>query len=95
MTSHFERLMGRLLGVGVTVSTLLLASGLVLTFAGRAEASDRLLHAGLIVLMATPVTRVVLACAEFTRSRDWLFAAASLGVLGVLAMTAWIAMTGG
>jgi uncharacterized membrane protein len=95
MITPFERLMGRLLGLGVTVSTVLLAAGLVLTFAGRAEGAAWLLDTGLIVLMATPVTRVVLACAEFTRSRDWLFAAASLGVLGVLGMTAWVAFSGG
>lgn len=94
MTSPFERIMGRLLGVGVTISTALLGAGLLMTLTAPGEASAELLKAGLLVLMATPVTRVVLACAEFTRTRDWLFAAASLGVLAVLATTVWVAVTG-
>jgi len=95
MTTGLEHMIGRLLGIGVTTSTVLLAAGLVLTFLARPEQAAWLLHAGLIVLMVTPATRVVLACGEFTRSRDWLFALASLGVLGVLGMTVWIAVTGG
>ena len=95
MTSPFERLMGRLLWVGVITSTGLLSAGLLLTFAGPPDVAGRLLHAGLIVLMATPATRVVLACGEFARTRDWFFALVSLAVLAVLGMTLWIAVTGG
>lgn len=95
MTSTFERVMGRLLGTGVTASTVLLALGLILALFARTEASARLLDAGLVLLMATPVTRVVLACGEFARTRDWFFALASLGVLAVLATTIWVAVTGG
>lgn len=90
----FERLIGRLLGLGVAVSTGLLALGLLLTFIAPGDAAAALLNWGMLVLMATPATRVVLACAEFTRSREWFFALASLGVLAVLAMTVWIAVGG-
>jgi uncharacterized membrane protein len=95
-TTLFERIMGRLLWAGVGLATALLASGLVLALftAGVGPLSAWLLNAGLLVLMATPATRVVLACAEFTRTREWFFALASLGVLGVLALTLWMAVSG-
>lgn len=95
-TTLFERVMGRLLWAGVGLSTALLASGLVLALvsSGVGPVSGWLLNAGLIVLMATPATRVVLACAEFTRTREWFFALASLGVLSVLATTLWMAFSG-
>jgi uncharacterized membrane protein len=95
-TTLFERILGRLLWTGVGLSTALLASGLVLRLLSpdAGMLASWLLNAGLIVLMATPATRVVLACAEFTRRREWFFALASLGVLGVLAVTVWMAVSG-
>lgn len=92
-TTVFERVMGRLLWAGVSLSTALLTSGLILALLSPSvgPTSGWLLNAGLIVLMATPATRVVLACAEFARTREWFFALASLGVLAVLATTLWMA----
>lgn len=93
--SAFERVLGRLLGIGIGLATALLGTGLVLTLVAPGDMASWLLNAGLLVLMATPATRVVLACGEFVRTREWFFALASIGVLGVLAMTVWIAMHGG
>lgn len=92
--SPFERMLGRLLGIGIGLSTALLAGGLVLALVAPGQVSAHLLNAGLLVLMATPATRVVLACGEFIRTREWLFALASIGVLGVLALTVWVAIRG-
>lgn len=92
--SPFERVLGRLLGIGIGLSTTLLASGLVFALIAPGDVSAQLLNAGLLVLMATPATRVLLACGEFLRTREWFFALASIGVLGVLAMTVWIAVRG-
>ncbi len=39
---------------------------------------------GLLVLIATPVLRVALACAAFLHQRDWRYAAISAMVLAVL-----------
>lgn len=95
IVSPFERVLGRLLGVGIGLSTALLGLGLLLTLIVPGEVSAHLLNAGLLVLMGTPATRVVLACGEFVRTREWFFALASIGVLCVLAMTVWIAVHGG
>ncbi|MBA2354278.1 MAG: DUF1634 domain-containing protein [Acidobacteria bacterium] len=94
MTYAFERLLGHTLGLGVAVSTALLAVGLLWSLVAPDPIADALLNVGLLVLMATPVARVVLSCAEYVRRRDWFFAASSLGVLAVLGATVWIALHG-
>jgi uncharacterized membrane protein len=75
-----ELLIGRLLRIGVTGASVFLALGLA---AGAVvpDASRWLLHAGLVVLMATPAARVVLSIVEYTSERDWTFAALSGVVL--------------
>jgi uncharacterized membrane protein len=87
--THFETLLGRTLRVGVTVSTVLLAIGLVLALAWPGPAADVLLQCGLLVLMGTPMARVLLTCVEYVRERDWFFAFNAFGVVIVLAFTIW------
>lgn len=89
-----ETMIGRVLGTGVAISTALLAAGLLLALAAPGRASAWLLQAGLVLLMVTPATRVVLACVEFTRTREWAFAIVSLGVLAVLGAAMWVAFLG-
>jgi uncharacterized membrane protein len=48
-------------------------------------------HLGLVVLMLTPVTRVVVACIRYARADDRLSALLTLGILGVLALSGWAA----
>lgn len=90
-STTFEKLLGRTLGIGVTVSTSLLAIGLMLSLVTPGRSADLLLDAGLLLLMATPMARVLLSCAEYVRERDWFFAVNALGVLVVLAVTVWTA----
>ncbi len=76
---RFEAAVGRLLGIGVLVSTSCLAAGLVWALASGDNGRPRaLLSAGLILLMATPAARVVLSSISYFRRRDWLFAALTL-----------------
>lgn len=91
MKSTFELVLGRTLGIGVFISTVLLAIGLVLSLLTPGRPADILLNAGLLVLMGTPMTRVLLSCIEYVRERDWFFAVNALGVLVVLAVTVWTA----
>jgi uncharacterized membrane protein len=90
-TRSFELLLGRTLGIGVLVSTVLLALGLLLSLVMPGAPANRLLDAGLVLLMATPMARVLLSCAEYVRERDWFFAVNAFGVLVVLAITVWTA----
>ncbi len=76
-----DRLVSRLLGSGVAVSGLLLAAGLM----AAPPAGERLLHWGIVLLIATPVARVVLVAGAFAAQRQWRMFWASAGVLGLLA----------
>lgn len=89
MSTPFEHLLARTLRLGIVASTSLLAVGLLLALATSGRGGDALLQAGLLVLMATPMARVLLSCVEYLRQRDWFFAANALVVLVVLAITIW------
>ena len=85
---RFETLLGRWLTAGVATSATLLAAGLALWLT-RADSPSAgfLLQAGLFVLMATPILRVVVSIVEYIRMRDWFFVATTLAVLSVLTVT--------
>lgn len=88
-----EERLGRILGAGGAIATVLLAAGLVVFFIAPAHAATAwLLHGGLILLMATPVARVVAAAAGYLQTRNWLFASLTLMVLSVLLAGVVIAM---
>ena len=74
MTARLEHAVGRVLRIGVTTSSMFLALGVALSLlAPVAVAGGVLLQVGLIILMATPVGRVVVSVIEYARERDWLF----------------------
>ena len=71
---QMEDAIGRILRIGVTTSSTSLAIGLVLRLStGESRAVDLLLTAGLVILMATPVGRVVISVVEYALERDWFF----------------------
>lgn len=75
--SALERVIEVVLTVGVAGSGLLLLAGLVF-------GSDAVLRYGILVLMATPVSRVVVMTAGLLGRRDWVFGLISLWILGVV-----------
>ena len=82
---RLERWLGEILGVGAVTSTALLAAGLALQLAGALPGvSTGLTHLGLIILIATPVARVVASVVDFTLSRDWVFVTLTSLVLVIL-----------
>jgi uncharacterized membrane protein len=84
-TARLETFLGRILTWGTIVSTSLLATGLLLELAGVASAVGLgLTNAGIVILMATPLARVVASVGEYVRGRDWLFAALTGLVLVIL-----------
>jgi uncharacterized membrane protein len=68
------------LTAGLTVSAALLAAGLLM---GRAP----FLYWGALLLMLTPVARVVVVTVGLLVRRDLAFAAVSLWILGVLVVS--------
>jgi uncharacterized membrane protein len=77
-----ERLIGIVLRAGVMASSVCLAAGLLLSLAtGGGAISSFLLNAGIIVLLATPVARVIVSIVQYISQRDWTFATLTIVVL--------------
>lgn len=68
---------------GVLIACILLAAGLVFDV--------RLIQAGLLILVLTPLVRVIVLTRVFARERDWPFAAISIGVILLLLLSAILA----
>lgn len=51
---------------------------------------DRFTAAGMIILLATPVLRIVVAGIQFLRERDLKYACVSLGVFGIVMLAYWL-----
>jgi uncharacterized membrane protein len=83
--SGVEEKLGRVLRVGVTLSTSALAGGLVASLAlGNRTIASELLTFGILMLIATPFARVVVSTILYAFRRDWTFVLLTLVVLGEL-----------
>jgi uncharacterized membrane protein len=78
--ARLDRAVEVTLTTGLAVSATLLVLGLVL---GRPD----VLRWGMLLLMLTPVARVVVVTVAFFARRDLLFGLVSLWILGILAMS--------
>jgi uncharacterized membrane protein len=91
--AQLERRLGRLFAIGLALTATALASGLIVFLvAPRAPAGPRLLSLGLVILMATPLLRVVVSVLEYLRIRDWFFVAITAVVLLQLTVTMIVAL---
>jgi uncharacterized membrane protein len=91
--TRLERVVGRVLRVGVTTSSVCLAAGLILSLLpAPAALVSALLQTGLVVLLATPVARVIVSIVEYVVERDWTFAMLTAVVLLELAASAVAAL---
>ena len=92
-TPREELVLGRLLRAGVLLSAGLLFVGLILWSVDHdSTTAAHILNAGIYVLMATPIMRLVLSLIEYIRERDWAFVAATIAVLAVLSTAVWAAV---
>ena len=78
-----ERIVEVALTAGLAVSGLLLVAGLVL-------GSTAPLWWGVLLLIVTPVVRVLVVTVGLIFDHDWLFAGVSLFVLGVLLSSVYV-----
>jgi uncharacterized membrane protein len=81
---RLEHVVGRVLRVGSIASTVILAVGLALALLSPLPLAQTVIRVGLFVLLLTPVARVVASVFEYTRDRDWLFAALTAIVLAIV-----------
>jgi len=88
-----EDRLGRVLSIGTTISTTLLAVGLVLWFVvGPLPIVQQILAAGIFVLIGTPVGRVVASTIAFVVQRDWQMVIMTTLVLVSLALSLIVAL---
>ena len=88
-----ERLIGQVLRAGVMASSACLVAGLLLSLAtGGGPAASFLLNAGIVVLLATPVARVIVSTVQYVSERDWTFATLTVIVLLELVASAVAAL---
>jgi uncharacterized membrane protein len=81
----------RLLRMGSIATAILLTLGLGAAFTGiGGDLATELITAGLIVLVLTPVMRVIAALWIFLQERDWPFAFFSCTVLATLLIGLWM-----
>ena len=89
---RLEHQLGRLLVTGVVLAALCLVGGLVLFVADHGSTlAVKVLNVGLIVLMATPILRVIVSMVEYVRIRDWFFVITTVAVLTELGWTLFFA----
>jgi uncharacterized membrane protein len=72
-SDRLERTIGVVLRAGVTISSICLAAGLIMAIVRGPGPADTLLAAGVIILLATPVARVLISIVEYVREHDWTF----------------------
>jgi uncharacterized membrane protein len=89
-----ERILARVLRLGSIIAGVLLAAGIGAMLLTGATSPHRLITAGLITLLLTPVLRVVVAAVVFVKERDWLFALFCLVVLCSLAAGVTLGLVG-
>ena len=93
MLGPLELKLGRLLFAGVMSSALCLMFGLGVWLTGsHPAAANAILTAGLVILMITPLARVVTSLAVYVRMRDWFFVGTTILVFVELLM-AWLLKT--
>ena len=91
---RLETRLGRLLAIGVIASATLLTIGLALWLSNpQSPAALWLLNAGLMVLMAIPIMRVIVSFAEYLSTRQWFFAGVTLVVMVELSVTVLVALS--
>jgi len=77
-----DRVLSLTLKSGAYTALALIVAGLILRFIVPWGA--KLVSAGLLVLLITPALRIVAACAQFLRERDFKYALVSFGVLAIV-----------
>jgi Protein of unknown function (DUF1634) len=82
----------RVLAMSGHLSTALMAYGVAaLWLHPESWWAAAVVYVGLVVLMLTPVTRVVVACGRYLRAGDRSSAVLTAGILVVIALSGWAA----
>jgi uncharacterized membrane protein len=84
----FDRVVSRVLMLGAFIGFAVMLSGVVLGMFSNSSWTRPIETLGVVVMLATPVVRVLVVCILFLREKDWRYTAISLGVLVILLLGA-------
>jgi uncharacterized membrane protein len=84
----FDRAVALVLRVGAFGCFFIMLAGLLVGFLVPGRIPQEIERAGVLLMLATPVVRVLVAGILFLREKDWKYGAISLGVLTILLLSA-------
>jgi uncharacterized membrane protein len=79
-----DRMLSHTLKLGAYTALALILAGLTLQH--FAAWGSKITAAGLLVLLATPALRIIVACIQFLHERDFKYALVSFGVLAIVVL---------
>jgi uncharacterized membrane protein len=79
-----DRMLSHTLKLGAYTALALVLAGLILQH--FAAWGSKIVAAGLLVLLATPALRIIVACIQFLHERDFKYALVSFGVLAIVVL---------
>ncbi|MGB8130189.1 MAG: DUF1634 domain-containing protein [Candidatus Angelobacter sp.] len=79
-----DRVLSLTLKFGAYTAFALIVAGLILQLA--VPWGPKVTAVGLLVLLATPALRIIVACLQFLRQRDFKYALVSAGVLAIVVL---------
>lgn len=81
---EFDRAVAMVLRIGAFSCFFIMLAGLIVGLFVNLNTSLDIERAGVLLMLATPVVRVIVACFLFFREKDWKYGWISLGVLVIL-----------
>jgi uncharacterized membrane protein len=84
----FDRVVALVLRVGAFGCFFIMLAGLLLGLFLHGPIPGDIERAGVLLMLATPVVRVLVAGVLFLREKDWKFGVISFGVLAILLLSA-------
>jgi uncharacterized membrane protein len=81
---EFDRAVGLVLRIGAFGCFFIMLAGLIDSLFVSGHLPLEIERAGVLLMLATPVVRVLVACFLFFREKDWKYGWISLGVLLIL-----------
>ena len=84
----FDRVVALVLRVGAFGCFFIMLTGLVIGLFIPGRIPMGVERAGVLLMLATPVVRVLVAGVLFLREKDWKYGAISFGVLAILLLSA-------
>jgi uncharacterized membrane protein len=85
---EFDRVVAWVLRVGAFGCFFVMLTGLLAGLFVHGPLPARIERAGVLLMLATPVVRVLVAGVLFLREKDWKYGAISFGVLTILLLGA-------